>query len=267
LKESQQALMNIVEDLNEKTDELERANARLQELERLKSMFIASMSHELRTPLNSIIGFSSILHDEWLGKVTPEQKENLAIILRSGRHLLSLINDVIDVSKIEAGRIEVCIQEFDLYDLIMEGSAYVAKDIRDKGLELTIEAPHLPLVTDRQRLMQCLLNLLSNAMKFTERGEIALRARAVVPPDRPEFPLVEISVADSGIGIRGEDLSKMFSPFVRLVSPGQATIPGTGLGLYLTRKLCVEILRGDIRLTSEFGRGSCFTITIPARIP
>lgn len=268
LEESQRALMNIVEDLNDKTTELEEANTRLQELERLKSMFIASMSHELRTPLNSIIGFSSILHDEWLGQVNTEQKENLAIILRSGKHLLSLINDVIDVSKIEAGKIETATEEFDLYELVMEGIAYVAKDIRDKGLGLTIEVAHLAMTTDRQRLLQCLLNLLSNAMKFTEKGEVSITARAVsAPGGSNESPFVEISVTDSGIGIREEDLPKMFNPFVRLVPPGQATIPGTGLGLYLTRKLAVEILRGDILLMSEYGKGSCFTIKIPVRIP
>lgn len=268
LEESQRALMNIVEDLNEKTAELEGANTRLQELERLKSMFIASMSHELRTPLNSIIGFSSILHDEWLGPVNSEQKENLAIILRSGKHLLSLINDVIDVSKIEAGKIESAAEDFDLYELVMEGIAYVAKDIRDKGLGLKIEAAHLTMTTDRQRLLQCLLNLLSNAMKFTEKGEISITAQAVSAPcGDNSTSFVEISVTDSGIGIRKEDLPRMFSPFVRLVPTGQAIIPGTGLGLYLTRKLAVEILQGDILLMSEFGKGSSFTIKIPARTP
>jgi len=268
LEESQRALMNIVEDLNEKTTELEGANTRLQELERLKSMFIASMSHELRTPLNSIIGFSSILHDEWLGPINTEQKENLAIILRSGKHLLSLINDVIDVSKIEAGKIESAAEDFDLYELVMEGIAYVAKEIRDKGLGLKIEIAHLPMTTDRQRLLQCLLNLLSNAVKFTEKGEVSITAQAVSAPGGDNgTSFVEISVTDSGFGIRKEDLPRMFSPFVRLVPPGQAIIPGTGLGLYLTRKLAVEILRGEILLMSEFGKGSSFTIKIPARTP
>jgi signal transduction histidine kinase len=140
LQDNQQALMNIVDDLNQKTEELEQANAKLQELDQLKSMFIASMSHELRTPLNSIIGFSSILKDEWLGPLSPEQKENLATIQRSGKHLLNLINDVIDVSKIEAGRIEVRREEFDLHDLLQEAIQYVDKDIRDKGLQLASQS-------------------------------------------------------------------------------------------------------------------------------
>ena len=139
LQDNQQALMNIVDDLNQKTEELEDANARLHELDRLKSMFIASMSHELRTPLNSIIGFSSIIRDEWLGTVNQEQKENLETIQRSGKHLLSLINDVIDVSKIEAGRIEIRLEEFDLYDLLTEAVQYVENDLHDKGLELHLK--------------------------------------------------------------------------------------------------------------------------------
>lgn len=267
LSENQLALMNIVEDLNLKTAELEQANARLEELDRLKSMFIASMSHELRTPLNSIIGFSSILHDEWIGPVNPEQKENLAIILRCGKHLLSLINDVIDVSKVEARKVEVLPQEFDLYELMQEGITFVAKEIKGKGLELRIENIRLQMFTDRQRLLQCVLNLLSNAMKFTEQGSIFVETQLVQAPGKAlEGPVVEISVTDTGIGIREEDLPKIFHPFVRLASPLQATVPGTGLGLYLTRKLAADVLKGDILVRSEYGKGSRFTIRIPARI-
>ncbi|OGU17366.1 MAG: hypothetical protein A2076_03975 [Geobacteraceae bacterium GWC2_53_11] len=274
LQESQQALMNIVDDLNQKTEELENANSKLLELDRLKSMFIASMSHELRTPLNSIIGFSSIIRDEWLGPVNPEQKENLETIQRSGKHLLSLINDVIDVSKIEAGRIEARFEEFDLHDLLTEAVQYVEKDIRDKGLELTIQIGHHPLCTDRRRLLQCVINLLSNAVKFTERGGISVSSALVdagpgdgglrTPAKKPL--LISISVGDSGIGISREDIPKLFEAFVRLDSPLKATIPGTGLGLYLTRKLVVDVLRGDIICQSEEGVGSTFTLTIPEKI-
>jgi PAS domain S-box-containing protein len=268
LSENQQALMNIVEDLNLKTEELRQANAKLQELDRLKSMFIASMSHELRTPLNSIIGFSSILHDEWIGPVNAEQKENLAIILRSGKHLLSLINDVIDVSKIEAGKIESVPEEFDLHDLITEAVSLVRKDLDEKGLDLQVAAPHQQMHMDRRRLLQCVLNLLSNAMKFTEQGGVTVEGRIVQNPgEAPEAGVAEISVTDTGIGIREEDLPKMCQPFVRLASPLQATVPGTGLGLYLSRKLAAEVLKGDILVTSEYGKGSRFTIKIPVRVP
>jgi len=272
LEESQRALMNIVDDLNLKTLELEEANSRLMELDQLKSMFIASMSHELRTPLNSIIGFSSILHDEWLGPVNPEQKENLSTIQRSGKHLLSLINDVIDVSKIEAGRIEARFEEFDLYELLTEAIQYVDKDLRDKRLELHLNIDHHQLCTDRRRLLQCVINLLTNAVKFTEQGSVMVSVsvsgvessdghkRSGVP-----CPRILIAVEDSGIGISEEDLPRLFKPFVRLDSPLKITSPGTGLGLYLTRKLVEEVLHGDILCTSTLGKGSTFTLSIPER--
>jgi signal transduction histidine kinase len=267
LADSQRALMNIVEDLNRKTDELEQANAKLQELDRLKSMFVASMSHELRTPLNSIIGFSSVILNEWLGPVTAEQKENLAIILRSGKHLLNLINDVIDVSKIEAGKIESLAEEFDLGELIDEALSLLRKEAKDKGLELRVEAAPLSMRTDRRRLLQCVLNLLSNAAKFTELGSVTVEARGGPhPAGSPPGGWAEIAVSDTGVGIREEDLPRMFQPFVRLVYPGQPTVPGTGLGLYLTRKLVVEILKGELLLTSAYGRGSRFIIRIPVRL-
>jgi signal transduction histidine kinase len=274
LEESQKALMNIVEDLNLKTAELENANSILLELDRLKSMFIASMSHELRTPLNSIIGFSSIIRDGWLGTVNPEQKENLDTIQHAGKHLLSLINDVIDVSKIEAGKIDVRLEEFDLYELMTETVQYLEKDIREKGLELTLQIGHQVLRTDKRRLLQCIINLLSNAVKFTEKGEITVSsAMADARPDEGgdgALPggsgSVIISVCDTGIGIAEGEISAIFKPFVRLESPLKTTVPGTGLGLYLTRKLVVEVLHGDIVCKSDAGKGSTFTLRIPERI-
>lgn len=273
LQSNQQALMNIVDDLNQKTDELEQANAKLQELDRLKSMFIASMSHELRTPLNSIIGFSSILRDEWLGPVNPEQKENLDTIQRSGKHLLSLINDVIDVSKIEAGRIEARFEEFDLHVLMTEAVQYVEKELREKGLELHLAIDHHPICTDKRRLLQCIINLLSNAVKFTEHGSVTVCTTIVeiggdtkTPgPSGKASALIEISIKDTGIGIAEEDIHRLFEAFVRLESPLKSPTPGTGLGLYLTRKLVVDVLGGDILCNSRIGMGSCFTLRIPER--
>jgi PAS domain S-box-containing protein len=267
LEESQGALINIVEDLNEKTEELEQANAKLKELDHLKSMFIASMSHELRTPLNSVIGFSSVLLNEWVGPVNAEQKENLSIILRSGKHLLNLINDVIDVSKIEAGKIESTPEEFDLRDIVFEAVSLIKKELEEKGLVLRVTSPSQMMSTDRRRLLQCLLNLLSNAVKFTDQGGVTVETRIVqVSGEKPEAGVAEISVTDTGIGIREEDIGKIFQPFVRLFSPLQSTVPGTGLGLYLTRKLTAEVLKGDIMLISEYGMGSRFTIKIPVGV-
>jgi len=258
LKNSQVALMNIVEDLNEKTLQMEQANIRLKEVDQLKSMFIASMSHELRTPLNSIIGFSSITLNEWTGPLNAEQKENVAAVLRSGKHLLSLINDVIDVSKIEAGKIDLILEDFDVHDVVKEAVETVKKDIEKKGLELIVQAPRQILHTDRRRLLQCLLNLLSNASKFTNQGSIGVYAELSA-----DGSMMTITVEDTGIGIEEDDLGSLFSPFVRLHAPQASVVPGTGLGLYLAKKLANEILKGDILVTSTYGVGSRFTIRVP----
>jgi PAS domain S-box-containing protein len=258
LKNSQVALMNIVEDLNEKTSQLEQANIKLKEVDQLKSMFIASMSHELRTPLNSIIGFSSIVLNEWSGPLNAEQKENIAAVLRSGKHLLSLINDVIDVSKIEASKIDLIVEECDVYGVVMEAVETVNKDIEKKGLELIVHAPRLSIHTDRRRLLQCLLNLLSNAAKFTNQGSIVVSAELSA-----DGSWMTIAVEDTGIGIEEDDLGRLFTPFVRLHTPQASIVPGTGLGLYLAKKLAHEILKGDILVTSTYGAGSRFTIRVP----
>ena len=257
----------------ERTRELSEANAKLQELDRLKSMFIASMSHELRTPLNSVIGFASIMFEEWMGAINTEQKENLAAILRAGKHLLALVNDVIDVSKIEAGKIEPILAEFDLYQLVEEAVDLVAIAAQEKGLDLTVEAIHLTMRTDRRRLLQCVANLLSNAVKFTEKGSVRVTVNLAEGGGLQlsdassilEIGFINISVEDTGIGIQEEDLPKLFQPFVRLVTP-QAIIPGTGLGLYLTRRLVMEVLKGDIMCESTYGKGSIFALRIPVRI-
>jgi PAS domain S-box-containing protein len=261
LQDSQSALMNLVEDLNEKTAELEQANARLKEVDRLKSMFIASMSHELRTPLNSIIGFSSIMSNEWTGPLNVEQKENISAVHRAGKHLLSLINDVIDVSKIEAGKINSIVEDFDVHDVVLEAVETFKKDIEKKGLELIVKAPGQVVHADRRRFLQCLLNLLNNAVKFTAKGSIGVYAELSA-----DGLMVSIAIEDTGIGIREKDLDKLFSPFVRLHTPGESIVPGTGLGLYLTHKLLREILNGDILVTSTYGAGSRFTMRVPVGV-
>ena len=264
LQDSQRALTNMVTDLNKKTAELEIANDRLKELDRLKSLFIASMSHELRTPLNSVIGFSSILLNEWVGPLNDEQKENLASVLRSGKHLLALINDVIDVSKIEAGVIEIMTAEFDLYDLIEEAVEGLRGEAQNKGLALFVEPVHQAMRTDRRRLLQCVLNLLSNAVKFTEKGEVRLSARRTPEKcGKRGVDCVEIIVQDTGIGITAEDLPKLFTSFTRLESPLKGRVLGTGLGLYLTKKITVEILQGEVDAAGAPGLGSRFALRIP----
>ncbi|MBI5376917.1 MAG: PAS domain S-box protein [Candidatus Schekmanbacteria bacterium] len=265
IRENQKALLNIVDDLNLSKKELEKANAKLKELDRMKSMFIASMSHELRTPLNSIIGFSSILGNEWIGSVNSEQKEKLATILRAGKHLLNLINDVIDVSKIEAGKIGSSANDFDLYELISEALELFKSDIDKKGLNLEINSMHRTMHTDRRRLLQCIINLISNAVKFTEKGSISIKTQFSHTNGAPSDS-VEIIIADTGIGIKEEDIPKLFFPFVRIHTPLSSTIPGTGLGLYLSKKIAVEILKGDIAVKSRYNDGSVFTLKAPVTL-
>ncbi len=244
--------------VSDRTAELAAANAKLLELDRLKSMFIASMSHELRTPLNSIIGFSSIMLNEWTGPLSVEQRENLETVLRSGKHLLFLVNDVIDVSKIESGKIEAIVEDFDINDVVTEAVKAFKKEIEKKGLELRVRTPRQVLHTDKRRLLQCLLNLLSNATKFTMKGSIGVFTELSA-----DGSMMTIAVEDTGIGIGEDDLGRLFSPFVRFHKPGESVIPGTGLGLYLTRKLLQEILKGDILVSSISGVGSRFTMQVP----
>ncbi|HEX9005803.1 MAG TPA: ATP-binding protein, partial [Bacteroidota bacterium] len=264
-KRAEEMLHRLNEELDqrvrERTAELEKANVRLQELDRLKTMFIASMSHELRTPLNSAIGFTRILHEGWTGPLNEEQKTNLATILKSCNHLLALVNDVIDVSRIEAEMIEAEPEEFDIGDLLVEVAISCEGAVREKGVELEVRPVRHTMHTDRTRLLQCLLNLATNAVKYTEQGTIAIGARVL---DGGE--MLELTVADTGIGIREEDLEKLFHPFVRLDSHLAPTVPGTGLGLYLTRKLASGILRGRISAKSAYGTGSVFVLTVPVSL-
>lgn len=238
---------------------LTKITDRLMELDRLKSVFIASMSHELRTPLNSVIGFSSVMINQWAGKINEEQKNLLTIILQAGKHLLELINNVIDVSKIEAGVIDAHSVDFDLKDVVVEAVDLLRKEAAEKKLELNVTALNQAMRTDKQRLLQCLINLISNAIKYTIEGSVNIEFK--VTDD-----MVDISVKDTGIGIKEEDISKLFKSFVRLDSPLKASVQGTGLGLYLTKRLATQILKGDLIIESQYGKGSSFTLIIPIKI-
>ncbi|UFS71293.1 ATP-binding protein [Geomonas sp. RF6] len=265
LKMSRLALLNLVDDLNRKSSEIVEANVRLKDVDQLKSMFIASMSHELRTPLNSVIGFSSILLNEWVGPLNAEQRENLETVLRSGKHLLALVNDVIDVSKVEAGQVERNVDNFDLYEVIEEVAALLDQEIRERGLSLKVNNLHHPMVTDRRRVLQCLINVMGNSAKYTEHGAIEVTARLIpATPSAPES--VEIVVEDSGVGIKEEEMGRLFNPFARMDSPLRSSVLGTGLGLYLTRKLLEEVLGGTITAHSVYGEGSRFVMTLPAAL-
>jgi len=241
---------------------------RAEAADRLKSAFLATMSHELRTPLNSIIGFTGILLKGLAGPLTAEQSKQLEMVRTSGRHLLRLINDVLDISKIEAGQLEVARERFDPKHSISTVIESVKPQVDAKGLALRVHVPEaLPeAIGDERRFEQVLLNLLSNAIKFTERGEISLSASLVdgfLPPDgQPARRAIRLSVADTGIGIKREDLPELFVPFRQVESGLARSHDGSGLGLAICRRL-VELMGGEIAVTSAWGEGSTFTVTLP----
>lgn len=259
LKKYQDHLEEMVKErtieLEENTKSLKSANLKLQELNRLKSMFVASMSHELRTPLNSIIGFTGIILQGKAGKINEEQRKQLTMVQNSANHFLNLINDVLDTIKIEAGEMELCIKEFDLAFLSQEVMNSFTVAAEEKGLKLLFRTPSTLLVkSDKQRTKQILVNFISNALKFTDRGKIEIK---IVKKDES----AEISVRDTGSGIKREDMDKLFKAFSRIGIKGRIE-EGTGLGLYISKKIA-DLLGGDITVESEFGKGSVFTFILP----
>jgi len=245
----------------ERTAELALARDRAEGADRTKSAFLATMSHELRTPLNSIIGFTGLLLRGLAGPLNAEQTKQLRMVKDSGQHLLALINDVLDISKIEAGQIEIANAPFDLPESIQKVVQTVTPLANKKQLPLIAQiAPDVSRITsDRRRVEQILLNLLSNAIKFTEQGEVTLTAEIV--PGMPRSAL-RISVADTGLGIKRENLDKLFQPFRQLDTGLTRQHEGTGLGLAICKRL-VERLGGTITVESEWGKGSTFQCTLP----
>jgi len=259
-KKLQQAYDVLEEKVEERTADLQAANIKLKELDQLKSMFIASISHELRTPLNSIIGFSSMMMRGIYGDLGEKYSDYISRINNSGIHLLSLITDIIDISKIESGRIDVEISEFDVGNLISEALESIRKQAEDKNMNLHINAfPETILHTDRRRLLQCMLNFLSNAIKYSEQGTITLTLK--VSKDEITF-----YVEDTGIGISEEDIPRLFEAFERIDTHLQVKAGGTGLGLYLTKKITTELLQGEVGVKSKTGEGSEFWIRIPKNL-
>jgi PAS domain S-box-containing protein len=264
-KRAERALVEINEGLERtialRTCELDAARLRAEAADRTKSAFLATMSHELRTPLNSIIGFTGIMLQGLAGPLVDEQKKQLGMVQNSARHLLVLINDVLDISKIEAGQLEVSFAELDLHRSIERVVGSLEPLAKKKGLTLEVVAPTGGLVveTDQRRIEQILINLLNNAIKFTHSGGVTL----TVESDGPRAELRMI-VADTGIGIRPEDLGQLFQAFRQVDTGLQRQHDGTGLGLAICRRLA-ELLGGTIAAESTWGRGSRFILTIPTR--
>jgi len=244
-------------ELEQRSQELSDTNVRLEEMDQLKSVFLASMSHELRTPLNSIIGYTSLILQGMVGEINQEQREQLTVVKKNANHLLSLINDILDISRIEAGKVELSLEEFSLDDVVREVVETLLPAASEKDLELLTEVPEdITLFSDTRRVKQVLVNLVGNAVKFTDQGSVRITAR-VLGDDN-----LEIGVIDTGIGIKKEDMYKLFQPFQQMGVSLAMRHKGTGLGLYLTKKL-VTILGGDISAKSEYGTGSEFPFTLP----
>jgi len=237
--------------------ELATARERAEVADRVKSAFLATMSHELRTPLNSILGFSGILLQDLAGPLNPEQRKQLSMVNESARHLLELINDVLDISKIEAGELAVQRAPFDVGTAIEKVAGLVRPFAERNGIALQVEAATSlgSISSDRRRVEQVLLNLLHNAVKFTERGSVTLRASVVGSE-------LEIAVADTGIGIHPEALATLFRPFQQIDTGLSRSHEGTGLGLAISQRLA-GLMEGRIDVASEPGRGSVFTLRLP----
>lgn len=243
----------------ERTAELVDARDRAESADRLKSAFLATMSHELRTPLNSIIGFTGILLQGLAGGMNAEQNKQLGMVQASARHLLALINDVLDISKIEAGQLSVSFSTFDLAASIEKTVQLVRPLAEKKGIDLSVDIADdvADVSSDLRRLEQVILNLLNNALKFTEKGTVRLACRA----DRDHYVL---SVTDSGIGIEPQDLPRLFQPFHQIDTGLSRKREGTGLGLSISKKL-MGMMGGDIDVQSQWGRGSTFILRFPIK--
>ncbi len=256
----------LLEERDELVALLQKANKQLKELDTLKSAFIANMSHELRTPMNAIIGYTDLLLDEVDGPLNEDQKASLKKVAANARHLLQLINDVLDISKIESGKIELKPKEVDLRALIESIMVSFEPLIAKKGLSffMNIEDGAEKLYVDEDKTKQILINLISNAVKFTHQGGITLRARisekGLDRQGNPQF--VEISVADTGIGIKKEDLDKIFDKFAQADVSTTRQYEGTGLGLSIVRGL-VALHKGMVWAESEVGKGSTFYVLLP----
>ena len=243
----------------------QQALEEMREADHLKSQFLANMSHELRTPLNSIIGFSRVILKGIDGPITDTQREDLNAIYNAGQHLLGLISDMLDISRIEAGKLDLTFGDVDLGEIINGVMTTAIGLVKDKPIELVTDVPEdFPTIrADSIRIRQVLLNLVSNASKFTEEGQIAVSARHIKKGERDE---VLIAVADTGIGIAPENLEKLFEPFSQVDPSPTRKSGGTGLGLSIARHL-VELHGGRIWVESTLDEGSTFAFALPIEPP
>lgn len=258
---NQKAALNLLTDqLIQHSEELARKNDQLEVATRHKSEFLASMSHELRTPLNAILGFNEMVLDDVYGPIPPAVRSPLEEIQSSGKHLLRLINNVLDLAKIEAGRIELALSDYLVQDTVESVRSTLRPMAAEKGLELRTSVPEeIPLARgDAGRISQCLLNLAGNALKFTKQGYVEIEVQ--LAGDR-----ILYRVADSGIGIPADKIVDLFTEFKQTDATIAAQYGGTGLGLSITKKF-VEMHGGRIWVESKPGTGSTFTFELPLRV-
>ena len=250
------------EELEERNRRLEWQSRELQKASRLKSEFLASMSHELRTPINAMLGYTALLREEIYGQLNEKQEGALRKIYGASQHLLALINDILDLSKIEAGKMPVRIESVRLEAVVAELSQTIEPMVREKKLDYRTEVSEdLPAMeTDRTKVKQILLNLLSNAVKFTHEGQVIVRASPMKDGQR-----VQIEVRDTGIGIKQDDMEAIFDDFRQVDQSSTRKYGGTGLGLSITRKL-VRLMGGTVEVKSEFGKGSVFRVELPVTL-
>ncbi|MDV2504494.1 MAG: ATP-binding protein, partial [bacterium] len=260
IQEHADHLERLARELEVKNRELLIQNERVLEANRLKSQFLANMSHELRTPMNAIIGFTELVLEDARGVLSSRQEDNLRKVSKNSSQLLNLINDILDLSKIEAGRMEVVPERVDLADVVEAAWTTVHPLLKGKELEVeTLLEPSVPLlVTDKNKLRQVLVNLLSNAIKFTPGGSVRLTANA-------HDGRLELRVIDTGIGIADEDREIIFDEFLQIDGTSTREAGGTGLGLAITKEL-VGLLGGTITVESTPGKGSTFIVDLPVTV-
>ena len=243
------------------------ANAQLRRAAEMKDNFLAMMSHELRTPLNAILGMTESLQDEIYGSVSILQKRSLGSIEAAGEHLLHLINDILDVAKIDSGQVTLELEPTNIPDLCQSSLTFVREFAHKKQIRLTQEfSPSLPdFYLDQRRLKQVLINLLNNAVKFTPEGG-TVKLQVIYPQETTDigYPCLRFNVIDTGIGIAPEDIERLFEPFVQVESNLSRRYEGTGLGLTLVQQIA-QLHGGTVKISSELGQGSCFSLDLPLR--
>ena len=263
-KELKESLAEKLREAEIREKELAEARAAAEDANKAKSLFLANMSHELRTPLNAIIGYSEMLIEDAEDFHQPECVPDLEKILLAGKHLLTLINEVLDISKVEAGKMELYLESFDVTALVQETISTIQPLVEQNANRLSVRCPENlgSMYADVTKIRQMLFNLLSNACKFTEHGSISL---TVTRQQKAQGDWFTFEISDTGIGMTREQITKLFQAFTQADSSTTRKFGGTGLGLAISKRFC-QMMGGDITIESEYGQGATFTLNLPAYV-